>query len=150
MREPIENLGTNLAYIQGEAATLLSALLELQDSIMPPGSASEVQFGIVKKHSENILKVHRKATQYLKEIQATYQRDLKAFPLKERAFLVLTKAGANPPPVSHLSIGSWECPDPDDRHHASIPNPLGVCVYDQEGDPALDCCLFCGNPDERK
>jgi len=38
------------------------------------------------------------------------------------------------------TAGSWDCED----------SPLGVCVYNHIEDPALDYCLFCGEPDERK
>jgi hypothetical protein len=32
----------------------------------------------------------------------------------------------------------------------SCKGPLGLCVYDDTTDPVHDCCLFCGDPDERK
>lgn len=38
------------------------------------------------------------------------------------------------------TVGDWDCED----------SPLGVCVYNHIEDPALDDCLFCGGPDERK
>jgi hypothetical protein len=40
-----------------------------------------------------------------------------------------------------LVIGEWDCTD--ER------NPLGTCVYDDEEDECHDCCLFCGEPEER-
>ena len=42
--------------------------------------------------------------------------------------------------TGHIEIGSWECKD----------SPIGICFYDGMEDPALDDCLVCGNPDERK
>lgn len=36
-------------------------------------------------------------------------------------------------------MSDWDCD-----------SPLGKCVYDTEKDPAMDCCLFCGEPLERK
>lgn len=38
------------------------------------------------------------------------------------------------------TIGTWDCEN----------SPIGVCVYNHIEDPALDDCLFCGGPDERK
>lgn len=38
---------------------------------------------------------------------------------------------------------SWEC-------EGEPPSPTGFCIYDDENDPPLDFCLFCGEPDERK
>jgi hypothetical protein len=35
--------------------------------------------------------------------------------------------------------GSWECPN----------SPLGKCFYEQD-DGAMDDCIFCHEPDERK
>ena len=37
-------------------------------------------------------------------------------------------------------IGEWDC----DK------SPLGLCVYDKVNDPALDDCIFCHEPHERK
>ncbi len=37
-------------------------------------------------------------------------------------------------------IGSWYCPK----------SPFGICAYDPYNDPALDGCLYCGQPHERK
>lgn len=34
--------------------------------------------------------------------------------------------------------------------HHSCKGPLGLCVYDDTTDPVHDCCLFCGEPYERK
>jgi len=42
--------------------------------------------------------------------------------------------------VSCIELGSWACET----------SPTGQCVYDCIKDPALDECLFCGQPDERK
>jgi hypothetical protein len=39
-----------------------------------------------------------------------------------------------------LGIGGWECGE----------SPIGVCVYDTEEDPAMDDCLVCHHPRERK
>lgn len=39
-----------------------------------------------------------------------------------------------------LKLGCWECNY----------SPTGHCVYHQESDPAHDCCIFCGEPEERK
>jgi len=38
----------------------------------------------------------------------------------------------------YLEAGSWECA-----------NPYGVCFYNRLTDPALDHCLYCGQPHER-
>ncbi len=38
------------------------------------------------------------------------------------------------------TVGSWDCKN----------SPIGVCVYNHMEDPALDDCLYCGKPDERK
>ena len=37
---------------------------------------------------------------------------------------------------------SWECGDEN--------NSIGTCIYDRWDDPAMDSCLFCGEPYERK
>jgi hypothetical protein len=44
------------------------------------------------------------------------------------------------PDPADLVFGSWDC----------AKSPTTRCVYDQEADPALDNCLFCHDPDERK
>lgn len=38
------------------------------------------------------------------------------------------------------TIGTWKCDE----------SPIGLCYYDHGDDPALDHCLFCMLPDERK
>lgn len=43
-------------------------------------------------------------------------------------------------PWMHIELGGWECPS----------SPTGECFYDARNDPALDECLMCGGPDERK
>ena len=40
----------------------------------------------------------------------------------------------------NIRPGSWECAD----------SPIGVCVYNSYTDPALDGCLICHEPHERK
>jgi len=40
----------------------------------------------------------------------------------------------------HLHLGKWECAD----------SPTDQCVYHDFTDPAHDCCVFCGDPSERK
>jgi len=47
------------------------------------------------------------------------------------------KTGVDP---YDLELGGWDCPD-------SI---TGYCYYDSAKDSALDFCLVCGGPDERK
>jgi len=42
--------------------------------------------------------------------------------------------------ISKIEIGSWICEK----------SPIFKCVYDTEQDPAMDHCLVCGDPDERK
>lgn len=42
--------------------------------------------------------------------------------------------------TTHIVIGYHECKD----------SPIGICFYDNMEDPALDDCLICGEPDERK
>ena len=37
------------------------------------------------------------------------------------------------------SLGHWKCY-----------GPVGICVYDDDEDSVHDCCLFCGEPEERK
>lgn len=39
-----------------------------------------------------------------------------------------------------LTTSWWECAD----------SPTGYCIYNPVDDPACDCCLFCGDPEERK
>jgi len=39
-----------------------------------------------------------------------------------------------------LTIGSWKCKN----------SPIGICFYNRFDDPALDECLICGYPHERK
>ena len=34
--------------------------------------------------------------------------------------------------------------------HHSCKGPIGLCVYDDTTDSVHDCCLFCGDPYERK
>ena len=36
----------------------------------------------------------------------------------------------------HITIGYWDCPD----------SPILICVYVDN----MDCCIICGDPDERK
>lgn len=38
----------------------------------------------------------------------------------------------------HIAIGTWDCN-----------NPFGKCIFEWE-DEAMDSCIFCGNPEERK
>jgi len=40
----------------------------------------------------------------------------------------------------YIELGGWACET----------SPTGQCVYNRGKDPALDFCLFCGQPDERK
>lgn len=41
----------------------------------------------------------------------------------------------------HAEIGIYQhCPD----------SGFEYCAYDAEEDPCRDCCLFCGQPEERK
>lgn len=35
-------------------------------------------------------------------------------------------------------------------YHECEASPVGVCLYDEYDDPARDCCLVCGEPEERK
>jgi hypothetical protein len=66
-----------------------------------------------------------------------------------------------------LTIGSWQCPDPDihvpsflndeekkqmdeEYDRAKRMNVLKVCAYNDVKDPMHDHCLFCGQPNERK
>lgn len=42
--------------------------------------------------------------------------------------------------VKNIETGYHECKD----------SPIGICFYDNMEDPALDDCLICGEPDERK
>ncbi len=45
-------------------------------------------------------------------------------------------------PWNVVAIPMWNCED--ER------NPIGFCAYDKFNDPALDSCVFCGDPYERK
>jgi len=36
--------------------------------------------------------------------------------------------------------GSWDCPE----------SPTKLCWFDEAEDPAMDFCVFCGHPQERK
>jgi hypothetical protein len=38
------------------------------------------------------------------------------------------------------TVGTWECKK----------SPIGLCYYNNMDDPALDNCLFCHEPHERK
>lgn len=38
------------------------------------------------------------------------------------------------------TLGSWDC----DK------SPVGLCIYNHLDDPAMDNCIFCGEPHERK
>ncbi len=40
----------------------------------------------------------------------------------------------------HLALGSWSC----------LASPTGCCVYNEIKDFSKDCCIFCGDPEERK
>ena len=42
--------------------------------------------------------------------------------------------------IRNIDIGSWKCEG----------SPIGICFYDYIKDPALDNCLICGQPHERK
>jgi hypothetical protein len=42
--------------------------------------------------------------------------------------------------TSELYLGSWDC----------LHSPTGSCFYNGVKDQALDFCLLCGGPDERK
>lgn len=39
-----------------------------------------------------------------------------------------------------VGSGLWDCGK----------SPVGVCVYHKIHDPAHDCCIYCGEPEERK
>src|SRR4030095_14641749 len=42
--------------------------------------------------------------------------------------------------VDHIRLGSsWKCPD----------SPTDNCIYDDNKDPFMDHCLFCGEPVDR-
>lgn len=43
-------------------------------------------------------------------------------------------------PEEAIEHGMWEC----------AASPTGRCAYNADEDPALDMCLFCGGPHERK
>jgi len=58
--------------------------------------------------------------------------------LEKKYELIFDKTGLQP---SEIKISNfWDC----DK------SPIGYCVYDKIEDPACDCCVFCGAPDERK
>lgn len=42
--------------------------------------------------------------------------------------------------IIKAELGGWECQT----------SPTGQCVYNLDKDPAMDNCVFCGDPDERK
>ena len=42
--------------------------------------------------------------------------------------------------ICKLGPYGWQCED----------SPVGLCVYDSIEDRAMDQCIFCGWPDERK
>jgi len=55
--------------------------------------------------------------------------------------LCRTKGTGRAPHPNSLYISIfWECEG----------SPTGYCAYDKSKDPAMDQCLFCGNPHERK
>ena len=42
--------------------------------------------------------------------------------------------------ICKLGYSGWGC----------AKSTVGLCVYDSIGDRAMDQCIFCGDPDERK
>lgn len=42
--------------------------------------------------------------------------------------------------VDYVCMPTWDCKE----------SPVGWCVYNKYKDPALDNCIFCGEPYERK
>lgn len=64
-------------------------------------------------------------------------KDLKETIYKKKCDLVFDITGLQP---SEIEWGDWQCNK----------SPVGKCVYDSIEDPACDCCVFCGQPDERK
>ena len=42
--------------------------------------------------------------------------------------------------ICKLGPSGWECAE----------SPVGLCVYDTIMDRAMDQCIFCGEPEERK
>jgi hypothetical protein len=38
----------------------------------------------------------------------------------------------------------------EDENYPDTANVAGFCIYDDDADPCHDCCLFCGQPEERK
>ena len=81
----------------------------------------------------------------LKEFDALRKRADEA----ERGLLAemrMAVAAVRAIPDAHISVflppEGWTC--------MSRINPVGLCAYDHNEDGALDHCLFCGQPEERK
>lgn len=75
--------------------------------------------------------------------------------LKGLALDVYNKAHPDEPVEEHSAVitFAWECGD-DDEEDEPTPDedksPIGYCVYNEDEDPCLDFCIFCGSPNERK
>lgn len=57
--------------------------------------------------------------------------------------------------AKHYNVTDDPHVDPDDLEIVFVwvcekGSPTGYCVYDNANDPANDCCLYCGEPRERK
>ena len=44
------------------------------------------------------------------------------------------------PKLGHSERSLWNCEE----------SPVMLCIYDSNRDPAMDECIFCGEPDQRK
>lgn len=91
---------------------------------------------------------------------------LQALPPKRRPKrLAIYEGWGCTPDLTPEAAGAQEAPDngddeaddedeydADDAEFWNFPdtaNVAGFCIYDDDKDPAHDCCLFCGHPEER-
>ncbi len=51
----------------------------------------------------------------------------------------LKRVRSNIEAPEHLALGTWTC----------LASPTGSCVYNEVNDSNRDCCIFCGEPEER-
>jgi len=107
------------------------------------GDCGKFQKFLNKKDTENFRRIH-KSPNKLDQLRATViKRELDLSSAKQdlrKEELRLIREQIALDPDEAVAIGDWNCPN----------SPIGLCVYDDYGDPAWDNCIFCGYPHERK
>lgn len=120
--------------VKNEIAEKVQRLRSLQDEYL------QVQFDIDDAQENNTLtesllqKFHKVQEQYhtiLEEINKTKYR-FKHNIVKKGTFAHC--------PICEFPYLGWYCPDSEDN----------LCHYDNDEDPYHDCCIYCGQPEERK